>query len=824
MDSSLDFKSVQEKIQGALLAATRLTNQIAAEDLDFQRTSDPVVAEQLDEASSRLLSFASSLLTSAANSTDLKVPQLEDGEDIDVHWSRIVDIVDTQLEKADTCLDEYTGLIKRKSAPTEQSDPPQKKTTSTLDHSMRNANIVKPQNAFEIKPDNHSAGPWKPLLTKKPHALVPLEQSLGTFKNEIQTTQYKHPYETEILELEYPATVFRANEPIKYQPVETTAATFVDTFEGVLEMLEELKGASEIAIDTEHHDARTYSGLLSLMQISTREKDWIVDTLRPWRRKLEVLNEVFADPKIIKVLHGSYMDIIWLQRDLGLYIVGLFDTFEAALALQYPMKKLSYLLKRFVDFDADKKYQLADWRIRPLPEEMFYYARSDTHFLLYVYDNMRNELLNQGTQEEGQNLMRHVLDRSKATSLRRHEQYAYDAEGGQGPLGWYNALIKNSSGTLSREQFAVFRAVHKWRDEVARREDEGALYVMGNSTLFSISRSMPPDPKALHSLLHTASYIAKRAVSELFQIIAKAKEEGANGPTLGEIIRKNAPPTTGIGEVAKAVFPKLKASSEGIMDVKDLVSQTSQLWGKVALSSRWEKPSKTEAPKNIQFELPWARFVRAGRLVDELDARESPTTAKAQAEADKPAQEDQSAVEEAPVDDEFTLKAGLLKRKAPPQAESESDSDEGDNQTPAKPEPEPETEPERGAEEIALDDSSDERKARKAARKKARKERKKAKALARRPKGPSSTEDTNANTNAKGEGLDYDDNDDEEEEEEQQPFDYSKAKSVLKASRANGGKTPQKARFNPYGSSADGPKPARRMHGEKAGKSATFRK
>lgn len=86
-----------------------------------------------------------------------------------------------------------------------------------------------------------------------------------------------------------------------YQPVETTAATFVDTYEGILEMLEELKGANEIAIDLEHHDFRSYVGLVSLMQISTREKDWIVDTLQPWRHKLEVLNQVFTDPSIIKV-------------------------------------------------------------------------------------------------------------------------------------------------------------------------------------------------------------------------------------------------------------------------------------------------------------------------------------------------------------------------------------------------------------------------------------------------------------------------------------------------------------------------------------------
>ena len=115
-------------------------------------------------------------------------------------------------------------------------------------------------------------------------------------------SRYKHPYETEILQLKYPDTVYQQAEPIPYQPVDTTTATFVDTEDGVLEMLNELKKASEIAIDLEHHDARTYSGLTSLMQISTREKDWIVDTLKPWRHKLRVLNEVFADPKIIKVI------------------------------------------------------------------------------------------------------------------------------------------------------------------------------------------------------------------------------------------------------------------------------------------------------------------------------------------------------------------------------------------------------------------------------------------------------------------------------------------------------------------------------------------
>ena len=68
-----------------------------------------------------------------------------------------------------------------------------------------------------------------------------------------------------------------------------------------MSMLQELRMAKEIAVDLEHHDEHSYIGIVSLMQISTRDKDWIVDTLKPWRRELQILNEVFADSKILKV-------------------------------------------------------------------------------------------------------------------------------------------------------------------------------------------------------------------------------------------------------------------------------------------------------------------------------------------------------------------------------------------------------------------------------------------------------------------------------------------------------------------------------------------
>jgi len=58
------------------------------------------------------------------------------------------------------------------------------------------------------------------------------------------------------------------------------------------------------------------------------------------------------------------MDIGWLQRDFGIYVVNMFDTGQAARVLNFEKLSLAYLLKRFCDVTANKQYQLADWRIR----------------------------------------------------------------------------------------------------------------------------------------------------------------------------------------------------------------------------------------------------------------------------------------------------------------------------------------------------------------------------------------------------------------------------------------------------------------------------
>lgn len=114
MASSQDFNSLQEAIQKSLVSTVKSANRIASQDLSFQRTVNPDVAEQLDEKTSRILDLSTRLLSSAAQACGLKPIKLEDPEDVDMNWRAVVDVVDSILEKADRAIDEYTGLVKQR--------------------------------------------------------------------------------------------------------------------------------------------------------------------------------------------------------------------------------------------------------------------------------------------------------------------------------------------------------------------------------------------------------------------------------------------------------------------------------------------------------------------------------------------------------------------------------------------------------------------------------------------------------------------------------------------------------------------------------------
>lgn len=169
---------------------------------------------------------------------------------------------------------------------------------------------------------------------------------------------------------------------------------------------------------------------------------------------------------------------------------------------------------------------------------MFDYARSDTHFLLYIYDIMHNELVqNNDLSEPDGDLIDKVLKGSKAYQLQRYENPIYDAENGMGHIGWYKQLFKTPA-LLSKLQFSVYKAVHHWRDATARREDESLFYIMSNNTLMTIAREMPTTKEHLFGITSAVTPPMRQHVQDLVDTIARAKETGVDGPEMREALAK----------------------------------------------------------------------------------------------------------------------------------------------------------------------------------------------------------------------------------------------------------------------------------------------
>ncbi|KAG9019905.1 exosome nuclease subunit [Tulasnella sp. 427] len=505
-----EFSKYQAVLQKAAVDSGKFAAALPAKnDLSFQRTVDRKLGTDLDACSSRILGLANQLLgyigadhASSSSKGKGKARQLVDDEDvIERYHELVIDVLDRLYENVDSCLDEFSG--KKALAVPLTEEPVTKKEANRsrrLDHNiMHAASLPKPQLKFATPPDN-TPQVWKHSLKSKPHALRPLGNS------------DPHPYRYEIENVEYPPRIFERANPQPVKSFEDTPFTWVETPSQLSTMLEKLKVTSEIAVDLEHHDYRTFGGFVCLMQISTRQEDFIVDTLR-LRDELVVLNEVFADPNVVKVFHGAQSDITWLQRDFNLYVVNLFDTYHASAELDLPKKSLAFLLFKYCDFAADKRYQLADWRIRPLPEEMLCYARSDTHFLLYVFDCLRNELLDRA---QGQpNDIQTVLRNSATTALNFHVNEDFSKEGA-------HLLARKWNKGLWGKSLAIYEAIWDWRVQVAREEDESVRYVLPNQFLFTLAEQAPKNAGQLFSLVQPTPAPVRKRSNQLIKLIKDA--------------------------------------------------------------------------------------------------------------------------------------------------------------------------------------------------------------------------------------------------------------------------------------------------------------
>ena len=378
--------------------------------------------------------------------------------------------------------------------------------------------------------------------TKSRNKFFELQQNSSGKKNVMKPKTNKtfvrdvHPHAELISNLSLPIREMYAepfDEPrFLERTLQNVPLHWVDSEEALKEMYEKLKDEKIIAVDLEHHSFHSYTGLVSLIQISNSTEDFLLDPIK-LRESLQCpelsLNRVMADPKILKVFHGAESDIAWLQRDFDTFVVNMFDSYHAAKTLNLPRLSLAFLLEHFCGVELDKKYQLADWRERPIPEEMIEYARKDTHYLVHLYHLLKLKL---SEEQYGQ-----VLQKSNKQCL---ELYAPEPVTEK---SWKVALDR-SNYPLNGDQVTVVRRLFYWREWKARKLDISPAALMPNSFLARIAHTRAKTVSELKDCFRNVSELLVQEFPALAEFINsdESKESEITGILVSEAQKDLAKP------------------------------------------------------------------------------------------------------------------------------------------------------------------------------------------------------------------------------------------------------------------------------------------
>lgn len=278
---------------------------------------------------------------------------------------------------------------------------------------------------------------------------------------------------------------------------------YIDTPDRLAKLVQRLSELPLLGVDTEAAGYHRYLDRLSLVQMSSREENFLIDPLAI--EDLSPLNTLFSNPAIEKIFHDADYDLRILHRDLGFGVAGLFDTQIAAAFLGEKALGLGALVQRFVGPVLPKAFQRADWAERPLSEGMKDYAATDTAYLPALRDRLREELI-----------ARDRLAWAEEEFARR--EGSRWAESGDEREAFMR--IKGARDVTPRG-LAVLRELYEWREEVARGRDQATFRVLANQAMLEMSLRPPTSARELGEIKGVGSSLVERRGGELLAAVRR---------------------------------------------------------------------------------------------------------------------------------------------------------------------------------------------------------------------------------------------------------------------------------------------------------------
>ena len=279
----------------------------------------------------------------------------------------------------------------------------------------------------------------------------------------------------------------------------------IESNAALAELAQELVHEPKIAVDTESNGFYAYVEKICLLQLSTRDHDYIIDPIKI--EDLSPLRKVFEHSRVEKIFHAASNDIMGLKRDFQLCVVNLFDTSVAAKMLGYQNLGLAALLEHSFGIHLSKKLQRHNWAHRPLGHDELDYARLDTHFLIPLRDKFALELEWRELMDEARQCFLKVCDQEVQRKPFRPQDYLH---------------IKGAR-SLDVHGKRILRALFIHREHEAKRRNRAPFRVLSNEAMLRLAQQRPKDLDDMSRL----------------KGIPKNYRKGKNAQTLLQLVGKN---------------------------------------------------------------------------------------------------------------------------------------------------------------------------------------------------------------------------------------------------------------------------------------------
>jgi ribonuclease D len=234
-----------------------------------------------------------------------------------------------------------------------------------------------------------------------------------------------------------------------------------------------LSAAEFVTVDTEFMRERTYWPRLCLAQVAGPDDAAAIDALAEGI-DLAPLDELMANPKVLKVFHAARQDLEIFYLRMNKVPEPLFDTQVAAMVCGHG-EAASYesLATKLAKAKIDKSSRFTDWSRRPLSERQISYALSDVTHLRVVYEKLRRQLEKSG---------RLPWITEEMAVLNDPATYRADPE-----QAWRRLKPRGASPRL----LGTLKEVAAWRERTAQRIDIPRQRLLRDEQLLEIASHAP---------------------------------------------------------------------------------------------------------------------------------------------------------------------------------------------------------------------------------------------------------------------------------------------------------------------------------------------